>query len=92
MGRKHTDMCLSFTSHHPVQVKKSTVITLMKQARDVISNQHPLKNEMKHQQGVMLNNNYPIGFLRRCRTLKLKEKAKMNGNHTALPKYCVLKD
>ena len=72
--KTHTDRYLSFTSHHPVQVKRSTVTTLLKRARDVISDRHLLKKELEHLQGVMLNNEYPIGFLKRCRTLKWKEK------------------
>ena len=72
--KTHTDRYLSFTSHHPVQAKRSTVTTLLKRARDVTSDRHLLKKELEHLQGVMLINEYPIGFLKRCRTLKPKEK------------------
>ena len=72
--KTHTDRFLSFTSHHPVQAKRSTVTILLKRTRDVTSDRHLLKKELEQLQGVMLNNEYPIGFLKRCRTLKRKEK------------------
>ena len=72
--KTHTDRYLSFISHHPVQAKKNTLMTLLKRARDVTSDQRPLKKELNHLQGVMLNNDYPSGFLKKCRALKPKEK------------------
>ena len=73
--KTHTDRYLSFKSHHSAQAKRSTVMTLLKRARDVTSDRHLLKKELKHLQGVMLNNDYPTGFLKRCRTLKPKERS-----------------
>ena len=51
-----------------------TVMTLLKRARNVTSDQRLLKKELNHLQGVMLNNDYPSGFLKKCRALKPKEK------------------
>ena len=61
--KTHTDRYLSFRSHHPVQTKVNTVVTLQKRACEVTSDRHFLKKELEHLQGVMLNNDYPIGFL-----------------------------
>ena len=46
--KTHTDRYLSFKSHHPAQAKRSTVMTLLKRARDVTSDRHLLKKELKH--------------------------------------------
>ena len=46
--KAHTDRYLSFKSHHPAQAKRSMVMTLLKRARDVTSDRHLLKKELKH--------------------------------------------
>ena len=74
-NKTHTDRYLSFKTHQSAQAKRSTVMASLKRARNVTSDRHLLKKEVKHIQGVMLNNDYSIGFPKRYRILKPKERS-----------------
>ena len=74
--KTHTDRYLPFHSYHGVQAKANSVRTLMKRAHDLTSDQHLLKDELHHVQGVLKCNGYPKGFVRKYRVQHREEKDK----------------
>ena len=71
--KTHTDRYLPF---HSYQAKANSVRSLMKRAHDLTSDQHLLKDELHHVQGVLKCNGCPKGFVRKYRVQHREEKEK----------------
>lgn len=72
--KTRTDRYLPFHSYHGMQAKANSVRTLMKRAHDLTSDQHLLKEELHHVQGVLRCNGYPKGMVRKYRVQQRKGK------------------
>ncbi|KAL9983165.1 hypothetical protein ACROYT_G005298 [Oculina patagonica] len=62
----HTDKYLDFNSHHPTQHKRSVVNTLLERAKNIPSTSAGKRKEKEHVVKVLLNNNYPMRFIKSC--------------------------
>ncbi|XP_078363508.1 uncharacterized protein LOC144647600 [Oculina patagonica] len=62
----HTDKYLDFNSHHPTQHKRSVVNTLLERAKNIPSTSAGKRKEKEHVVKVLMNNNYPLRFIKSC--------------------------
>ena len=65
--KTHTDRYLSFNSNNPVNVKKGVVRCLLKRAHEVTTDREQLKKELHHVKTALRENDYPAGFLEKCK-------------------------
>ena len=79
--KTHTDRYLSFHSHHGMQAKANSVRTRMNRVRHLTSNQHRLKDELHHVQGVQKCNGYSKGFVRKYKVQLRQEKGKKSDDN-----------
>ena len=64
----HTDKYLDYNSHHPSQHKRSVVNTLLQRAQEIPSTNAERSRERKHVIKVLRDNNYPLSFIRSCKS------------------------
>ena len=62
----HTDKYLDFTSHHPIQHKRSVVNTLLERAEKIPSTNAAKRKERNLVFKVLQDNNYPKKFIKTC--------------------------
>ena len=64
----HTDKYLDYNSHHPSQHKRSVVNTLLHRTQEIPSTNAERSRERKHVIKVLRDNNYPLSFIRSCKS------------------------
>ena len=64
----HTDKYLNYNSHHPSQHKRSVVNTLLHRAQEIPSTNAERSRERKHVIKVLRDKNYPLSFIRSCKS------------------------
>ena len=64
----HTDKYLDYNSRHPSQHKRSVVNTLLHRAQKISSTKAERSRERKHVIKVLRDNNYPLSFIRSCKS------------------------
>ena len=64
----HTDKYLDYNSHHPSQHKRSVVNTLLHRAQEIPSTNAERSRDEKHVIKVLRDNNYPLSFIRSCKS------------------------
>ena len=64
----HTDRYLDYNSHHPSQHKRSVVNTLLQRAQEIPSTIAGRSRERRHVIKVLRDNNYPLRFIRSCKS------------------------
>ena len=64
----HTDKYLDYNSHHPSQHKRSVVNTLLRRAQEIPSTNSGRSRERTHVIKVLRDNNYPLRFIRSCKS------------------------
>ena len=62
----HTDRHLDLLSHHPSRRKRSVVNTLLLRARNILSTSKGKREETRQMKGMLQENNYQSGFIKRC--------------------------
>ena len=85
----HTDKYLDYNSHHPSQHKRSVVNTLLHRAQEIPSTNAERSRERKHVIKVLRDNNYPMSFIRSCKSYRnsyrnsLRRDSSNNGSSSA---------
>ena len=64
----HTDKYLDYNSHHPAQHMRSVVNTLLNRAQEIPSTNAERSRERRHVIKVLRDNNYPLRFIRSCKS------------------------
>ena len=64
----HTDKYLNYNSHHPSQHKGSVVDTLLRRTEEIPSTNTGRSRERTHVIKVLRDNNYPLRFIRSCKS------------------------
>ena len=64
----HTDKYLDYNSHHPSQHKRSVVNTLLRKTEEIPSTNARRSRERTHVIKVLRDNNYPLRFIRSCKS------------------------
>ena len=78
----HTDKYLDFYSHHPAQHKRSVVNTLLDRAEKIQSTNRGKRKEKQHVMKVLMNNNYPLQFIKKCDSSRKARHPDSNTNNT----------
>ena len=64
----HTDKYLDYNSHHPSQHQRSVVNNLLRRAQEIPSTNAGRSRERTHVIKVLRDNNYPLRFIRSCKS------------------------
>ena len=64
----HVLWYLDYNSHHPSQHKRSVVNTLLQRAQEIPSTNAGRSRERRHVIKVLKDNNYPLRFIRSCKS------------------------
>ena len=78
----HTDKYLDFYSHHPAQHKRSVVNTLLDRAEKIPSTNRGKRKEKQHVMKVLMNNKYPLQFIKKCDSTRKARHRDSNTNNT----------
>ncbi|XP_068736460.1 uncharacterized protein [Montipora capricornis] len=78
----HTDNYLDFYSHHPAQHKRSVFNTLLDRAVKIPSTNRGKRKEKQHIMKVLMNNNYPLQFIKKCDSARKARHRDSNTNNT----------
>ena len=81
----HTDKYLDYNSHHPSQHKRSVVNTLLHRAQEIPSTNAERSRERTHVIKVLRDNNYPLSFIRSCKSYhnSLRQDSSTNDSSSA---------
>ena len=79
----HTDKYLDYNSHHPSQHKRSVVNTLLRRAQEIPSTNAGRSRERRHVIKVLRDNNYPLRFLRSCKSYHSSLHRDSSNNNTS---------
>ena len=81
----HTDKYLDYNSHHPSQHKRSVVNTLLHRAQKIPSTNAERSRERTHVSKVLRDNNYPLSFIRSCKSYhnSLRQDSSTNDSSSA---------
>ena len=81
----HTDKYLDYNSHHPSQHKRSVINTLLHMAQEIPSTDAEWSRERKHVIKVLRDKNYPMSFIRSCKSYhnSFRRSLSTNGSSSA---------
>ena len=80
----HTDKYPDYNSRHPSQHKRSVVNTLLRRAQEIPSTNAGRSRERTHVIKVLRDNNYPLRFIRSCKSYHSALRRDSNTNDASI--------